>query len=197
MPLSVVAPIVPVLVPPEKLKATVPPPVDMLFPDASLPCRVSVTALPDATVPADVLIVDVAAEIVPTAVAGKLTAAMAGNAGTVAWKLWAPGTAPSTPATLARPFASAATVVSAGAPPESERNRTPTPPTGRLSAARTSTSSWIPSGWPVLASWPPPAMLTSCVGSGTNVAVTESLTPLGVRARTRSDVRVAGARNTP
>ncbi len=197
LPLSVVAPIVPVLAPPEKVKATVAPPVVMLFAAASFPCNVRVTALPDATLPADVLIVEVAAEIIPTAVALNVMGVTVGNAGTLAWKLWAPGVVPSTPVTLARPSAPAVTVVSAGAPPESERNRTPTPPTGRLSDARTSTSSGVLSGCPGAASCPPPAMLRSWVGSGTNVTVTESPTPAGVRARTRTVERVPGARSTP
>jgi hypothetical protein len=57
-PLSVVAPTVPVLVPPEAVNATVRPPVVRLFPTRSFACSVSVTALPDATVPADVLTTD-------------------------------------------------------------------------------------------------------------------------------------------
>ena len=44
---------------------------------------------------------------------------------------------------------------------------------------------------------PPPAIAISCVAEGTNVAVTESLTPDGVRARTRSVAREPGARSTP
>jgi hypothetical protein len=61
--LSVVAPIVPVLVPPEAVNTTVEPPVAKLLPAASFPCSVSVTALPDATVPADRLTTDWLVEI--------------------------------------------------------------------------------------------------------------------------------------
>jgi hypothetical protein len=50
--------IVPVLVPPEAVNATVRPPPGRLFPAASFVCSVSVTALPDATVPADTLTTD-------------------------------------------------------------------------------------------------------------------------------------------
>jgi hypothetical protein len=64
--LSVVAPIVPVLVPPEAEKTTVEPPMDRLLPNASFACSVSVTALPDATVPLDTLTTDPAVEIGPT-----------------------------------------------------------------------------------------------------------------------------------
>ena len=41
----------PVLVPPDAVNATVAPPAVKLFPAASLACSVSVTALPEATVP--------------------------------------------------------------------------------------------------------------------------------------------------
>jgi hypothetical protein len=51
----VVAPIVPVLVPPLAVNATVAPPVVRLLPAASFACSVSVTALPETTVPADTL----------------------------------------------------------------------------------------------------------------------------------------------
>jgi hypothetical protein len=65
--LSVVAPTVPVLVPPEAENTTVDPPVLRLLPAASLACSVSVTALPDATVPLDTLTTDpvAAVEIAP------------------------------------------------------------------------------------------------------------------------------------
>jgi hypothetical protein len=56
--LSVVALIVPVLVPPEAVNTTVSPPVVRLFPAASFACSVSVTALPAATAPADTLTTD-------------------------------------------------------------------------------------------------------------------------------------------
>jgi hypothetical protein len=62
-PLSVVAPTVPVLVPPEAVNTTVEPPVARLLPAASFPCSVSDTALPDATVPADTLTTDWLVEI--------------------------------------------------------------------------------------------------------------------------------------
>jgi hypothetical protein len=64
--LSVVAPTVPVLVPPEAVNTTVAPPVLRLLPAASFACSVSVTALPDATVGADTLTTDPAVEIGPT-----------------------------------------------------------------------------------------------------------------------------------
>jgi hypothetical protein len=64
--LSVVAPIVPVLVPPEAVNTTVEPPVARLLPNASFACSVSVTALPDATVPLATLTTDPAVEIAPT-----------------------------------------------------------------------------------------------------------------------------------
>jgi hypothetical protein len=62
----VVAPTVPVLVPPAAENTTVDPPVLRLLPAASLACSVSVTALPDATVPLDTLTSDPAVEIGPT-----------------------------------------------------------------------------------------------------------------------------------
>ena len=51
MELSVVAEIVPVDVPPERLKATVRPPTRMLFPAASFAWRVRVVLEPEAIVP--------------------------------------------------------------------------------------------------------------------------------------------------
>jgi hypothetical protein len=62
-PLSVVALIVPVLVPPEAANTTVEPPVAKLLPAASFACSVSVTALPETTVPADTLTTDWVVEI--------------------------------------------------------------------------------------------------------------------------------------
>src|SRR5205807_3843326 len=53
--LSVVPPIVPVLVPPDRLNATVSPPVVRLFPAPSLAWSVSVAVAPDTTVPLDVV----------------------------------------------------------------------------------------------------------------------------------------------
>ena len=63
--LSVVAPIVPVLVPPEAENTTVAPPPLRLLPAASFAWRVRVTAAPDATVPLDADTTDVVAEIAP------------------------------------------------------------------------------------------------------------------------------------
>ena len=57
---SVVVLMVPVLVPPEAVKTTAEPPVVRLFPAASLVWSVSVTPLPEATVPLETLTVDVA-----------------------------------------------------------------------------------------------------------------------------------------
>ena len=62
---SVVAPIVPVLDPPEAVKTTVEPPVVRLFPAASLACKVSVSLLPEATVGLDTLTVEVVTETGP------------------------------------------------------------------------------------------------------------------------------------
>ncbi len=56
---------VPVLVPPDAVNATVAPPVVRLFPAASLACSVSVTALPEATVPDETLTVDLLVEAFP------------------------------------------------------------------------------------------------------------------------------------
>ena len=63
--LSVVAPIVPVLVPPENEKTTVAPPVVIAFPAASFASSVSVPPTPDATVSFDTVTTDVAAEMPP------------------------------------------------------------------------------------------------------------------------------------
>src|SRR5437016_1419500 len=52
-PLSVVAPIAPVLVPPDRMNTTASPPAVRLFPAASLVFKVSVAAVPAATVEAD------------------------------------------------------------------------------------------------------------------------------------------------
>ena len=65
LPLSVVVPMVPVLVPPEAVKTTVAPPAVRLFPAASLAWSVSVTLLPEATVPLETLTVDVATDAGP------------------------------------------------------------------------------------------------------------------------------------
>jgi hypothetical protein len=65
-PLSVVAPIVPALVPPLKVNATESPPVVRLFPLASLAWSWSVAAPPDTTVPAETDTVDWLNETVPT-----------------------------------------------------------------------------------------------------------------------------------
>src|SRR5213076_2216596 len=63
---------VPVLVPPENPNATVSPPVVSELPAASFASRRSVTAEPEATVPLDAVITDVAGEIAPgdTAIVG-------------------------------------------------------------------------------------------------------------------------------
>src|SRR5207302_320443 len=63
--LSVVPPIVPVLVPPDRLNATVSPPVVRLFPAPSLAWSVSAAVAPDTTVPLDVATADVAGEAAP------------------------------------------------------------------------------------------------------------------------------------
>src|SRR5213592_2925896 len=147
LPLSAVALIVPVLVPLERVNTTTAPPVVMSVPPASFAWSRSLTVLPESTEPLATVRSDVAGEITtPFAVALNAAAVTPGNAGRVAWKLCAPGVGPRTPVTLARPARSLITVVSFGVPPESERNRTATPATGRLSAPRTSTSSWVGSG---------------------------------------------------
>ena len=64
-PLSVVGPITPVLVPPARVNPTVSPPVGRLFPAASFACSVSVTAVPEATVPLETVTSDVATEAGP------------------------------------------------------------------------------------------------------------------------------------
>src|SRR5262249_6776485 len=188
LPLSVAGDgaIVPVLLPPVTLKTTVAPPVVMLLPPASLPCSVSVTAPPDGTVPVDTEMTESAGEIAPdVAVAPNASVPTAGNAGMFTWKVCAPAPEPSTALTLAWPRLSVTTVVSAGEPPAGARNRTPTPATGKLSAARTSTVSGSGSACPTAPPCPLPETATSCVGSGWNVARTESVTPLGVRATTQ------------
>jgi hypothetical protein len=64
--LSVVAPIVPVLVPPPVvLNTTVEPPAVRLFPAASRACRVRVAVAPDTTVPLDVVTMDWAVDAGP------------------------------------------------------------------------------------------------------------------------------------
>ena len=153
MPLSVAGAgaIVPVLDPPVTPKTTVAPPAVMLFPAPSFPCRVSVTVLPDCTVPLDTVMTDCVGEIAPdVALALTFNAGTLGNAGNVIWNDWAPSAEPSTPETLACPRLSAVTVVSAGAPPVGPRKRTTAPATGKLSAARTSTWSGMMSGWPMM-----------------------------------------------
>src|SRR5690242_13043741 len=142
LPLSVAGDgeIVPVLDPPATLKTTVAPPAVMLLPPASFPWSVSVTVLPDCTLPFDTVMMESAGEIAPeVALAPTFNAATVGNAGSVTWNVWAPGAEPSTAGTLACPRLSAVTVVSVGAPPVGPRKRTTAPATGKLSAARTST----------------------------------------------------------
>src|SRR5947209_2048019 len=56
---------VPLLTPPERVNTTVSPPVVRLLPAASLAWSVSVTALPEATVPDDRLTAEVAVETGP------------------------------------------------------------------------------------------------------------------------------------
>src|SRR5437773_2452230 len=56
--LSVVPPIVPVLVPPDRVNTTVSPPAVRLFPAPSLACSVSVAVAPETTVLLDVVTVD-------------------------------------------------------------------------------------------------------------------------------------------
>src|SRR5262249_51758986 len=141
-----------------------------------------------------------AGEIAPdVAVAPNASVPTAGNAGMFTWKVCAPAPEPSTALTLAWPRLSVTTVVSAGEPPAGARNRTPTPATGKLSAARTPPVSGSGSACPTAPPCPLPETATSCVGSGWNVARTESVTPLGVRARTQMSVREAppGAFNVP
>ena len=75
-PLSVVAPMVPVLVPPLWLNTTVAPPVDRLLPAASFAWSVSVTALPDATLPADTLTIDWLVEMLPMLMVNVLDVAL-------------------------------------------------------------------------------------------------------------------------
>src|SRR5207245_3341274 len=65
LPLPVALPIVPVLVPPDRVNTTVSPPAVRLFPAASLACSVSVAVAPDTTVLLDVVTVDVVGEAVP------------------------------------------------------------------------------------------------------------------------------------
>src|SRR5262245_507949 len=161
LPLSVAGDglIVPVLVPapPVTLNTTVAPPDVILLPPASLPCSVSVTAPPDCTEPLDTEMSDSAGEIAPdVAVAPNASAGTAGNAGTVAWNVCGPTPEPSVAATLAWPRLSVKMVVSAGVPPAGARNRTPTPATGRLSAARTSTVNGSGSVCPTLPLCPLP-----------------------------------------
>src|SRR5438034_633081 len=68
LPLSVagLGTMVPVLVPPEWMNATVAPPVERLFPAASFACKVRVRVPPEATVLPDTVTTDVSAEIPPT-----------------------------------------------------------------------------------------------------------------------------------
>lgn len=63
--MSVVAPTVPVLVPPVREKATVDPPALKLFPAASLAVSVRLILDPEATVLLDTEITEVTVEIVP------------------------------------------------------------------------------------------------------------------------------------
>ena len=65
LPWSVVAPMVPVLVPPVAVKITVAPPVVRLLPAASSAWSVRVTAPPEATVPLETVTVEVLVETAP------------------------------------------------------------------------------------------------------------------------------------
>ncbi len=141
--------------------------------------------------------IDWAGEIEPDVAVAPTFNVTAGNAGGGIWNVCAPTLEPSAAGTVARPRLSALTVVSAGAPPVGARKRTAVPATGRLSAARTATVSGTVSVCPTIALWPPPAINTSWVGTGWNVTCTESAMPPGVRARTRTELRVAGACSTP
>ena len=89
--------------------------------------------------------VDVAAEIAVEIAEAVNDAATLGNAGSDTWNVWLPAEEPRIASTSARPEVPVVIVVSAGLPPGGARNRTATPPTGRLSAARTSTSSGVAS----------------------------------------------------
>ena len=66
LPLSVVAEKVPVLVPPDRLKTTVRPPVNKLFPAASFACNETTTCEPDTTLGLAALNNDCESEIGPT-----------------------------------------------------------------------------------------------------------------------------------
>ena len=80
MPWSVVAPMVPVLVPPVAVKTTVSPPVVMLFPPPSLAWSVNVTALPDCTVPPETVTADFALEYAPLVMSNAVLTAFDGPA---------------------------------------------------------------------------------------------------------------------
>src|SRR5258706_11973489 len=140
----------PGLDPPATLKPTVAPPAVMLFPPPSLPCSVSVTLLPDATLPFDTVMSESTGEIAPdVAFALTFNAGTLGKPGNVTWNVWAPNAEPSTAGTPACPRLSAVTVGSAGAPPAGPPKPTTPPPTRELSAARTSTWSGTKRGWPM------------------------------------------------
>ena len=74
LPLSAAAPIDPVLVPPEKMNATLAPPLVTVLPAASLLCSRSVTVAPDATVSFEAVITEPEGEIAPadTAIVGSV-----------------------------------------------------------------------------------------------------------------------------
>jgi hypothetical protein len=111
--LSVVAPIVPVLVPPEAVNTTVRPPVVRMFPNASFACSDSVAVPPPATVPLDTVTVETAADT-PAATTLNAELAALGIPVALAVSVYVPILSTLSPANVATPL-----VTVAAAPPVS------------------------------------------------------------------------------
>ena len=112
--MSVVAPMVPVLVPPLDVNTTVAPPAVRLLPNWSLAWSVSVAPAPEATVALETVTTDRAVEIAPAVAVSENVAV---NAPTVARNVCAPLTVPSVARADAKPRLSVTTTVSNELPP--------------------------------------------------------------------------------
>ena len=99
---------------------------------------------------------------------------------------------------LARPSESVTPAVNSTDPPAvTAANVTGTPRTGRLSAARTSTTKGVISVWLAVSLCRSPEILSNWVGTGMNVTRVESAFPLGVQACTITLLRLFGAMRRP
>ena len=163
MPWSVVAPMVPVLVPPLAVKTTVAPPAVRVLPAASFACSVRVTVAPAVTLLADTLSRERAADAGPgVPVALKVTGLPVSPA-TVALSVLAPACWPSVQVLAAMP--SLPVVTDAGEtlpPPEATAQVTSTPETALPRASRTTTAGETGSALPTRAVWLSPACTATC-----------------------------------